>query len=263
MLMPDSPVIFFVHGLAGGVNSNYVQRIARQCQAAGWRVAALAYYRLDWGDPQDVKASVERIHERFPAAPIVGMAWSAGCHSLTRYLQTAGEDSLLTAAICNGGVYDFSHVYEKVSKGPYHPIINRWIQVCGQRHSEHYLSPEEQQAAAPLFKQHKKAMSFYTRFVHRLEQCSAVDENGDSCYMDVRGRVFPDDLAATEAEKEGGVVGEHFRGELSIYRLSLPPLSLSLVDQSSNYPCPMTWPLLLSSDYPYRGWQGTLGCGCI
>ena len=51
-LQVDSPVIFLVHGLAGGVDSNYVQRMARQAQATGWRVAALAYYRLDWGDPQ-------------------------------------------------------------------------------------------------------------------------------------------------------------------------------------------------------------------
>ena len=54
-------------------------------------------------------------------------------------------------------------------------------------------------------------MTFYTRFVHGLNRCSALDDDGHVCYLDLRHRDFPDDLPTDEAEKEGGVVGEHFR----------------------------------------------------
>ena len=216
-LVEDSPVILLIHGLAGGVNSNYVARMARQSTLAGWRTAALAYYRLDWGDPQDIAACVNRIHEKFPSAPIVAIAYSAGAHPLTRYIETEGDHCLLTAAITNGGVYNFSHVYDRVSKGPYHPIINRWIQTCGQRHVDRYLTEQEKAIAVPKFDQFKKAMHFYTHFIHGLRSCTSTSLDGVLSYRSYADRDYPDNVSPDEAEMEGGVVGEHFRGHASLW----------------------------------------------
>lgn len=60
-------------------------------------------------------------------------------------------------------------------------------------------------------------MAFYTRFVQRLDRCSAIDNDGQAAYLDLRHRHFPDDLPSSEAEKEGGVVGEHFRGHARLW----------------------------------------------
>ena len=51
-------------------------------------------------------------------------------------LQVMQERSGLTCAVCNGAVYDFSHVYQKLAdtNSTYRPIIDGWVKKCGRRH---------------------------------------------------------------------------------------------------------------------------------
>jgi len=103
----ETPVVICVHGLGDHRDIPYVKRFARLALRNGWRVAVWSWWKFDLADSRDLKLVVDHIHQRFPRAPLVGIGWSAGVYSLTQYLQKAGADTPLVAAVCQSGCLDF------------------------------------------------------------------------------------------------------------------------------------------------------------
>jgi predicted alpha/beta-fold hydrolase len=99
-----------VHGLGDDRDHPYIKRFAARAHTLGWRVVAFSYWRFDFSDGRDLTAAVDHIHAQDPASPLVAVAWSAGGHLLTRYLQEAGASTPLVAAVTSSGCFDLPRV---------------------------------------------------------------------------------------------------------------------------------------------------------
>mmetsp|Transcript_32622 Transcript_32622/g.52023 ORF Transcript_32622/g.52023 Transcript_32622/m.52023 type:complete len:382 (-) Transcript_32622:517-1662(-) len=133
----SSPVIICIHGLGDNRNAPYIKRFTRKCLRNGWRVAIWSYWRFDFEESRDLKIVIDSIQQKYPRAPLVGVAWSAGTYSLTRYLEKAGEDSPLVCAICQSGCLDFPQAIEDVTLNEnktYPLFLLKQTHVCIRRH---------------------------------------------------------------------------------------------------------------------------------
>ncbi|KAA0168131.1 hypothetical protein FNF31_00629 [Cafeteria roenbergensis] len=95
---PDAPIVYIEHGLAGSPEDNYCRNLVAHCVERGWRAVVHFRWRLDYAEWRDVHASVQHIAARYPDAPIVATAFSAGAHVLLSYLQALGSDTPLVGS---------------------------------------------------------------------------------------------------------------------------------------------------------------------
>ena len=73
----------------------------------GWRVCVYSYWSLDFSDTSYLTDIFDHLHLKYVQSPLVAVAYSAGGHILTKYLQDAGKTSPLSAAVSNSGCFDF------------------------------------------------------------------------------------------------------------------------------------------------------------
>ena len=67
-----------------------------------WRPVVNFRWRIDFGENRDIEVAVDTLHARYPRAPIVAIAYSAGAHVLLTYLQVRAKipDGRLAALLC-------------------------------------------------------------------------------------------------------------------------------------------------------------------
>lgn len=106
---PGRPTAVLVHGLAGGMRSRYILRMAAELVAAGWTVAlfqlrgaggqpnrlARSYHH---GDTEDFRWFCRRLRFRSRAA-VAAVGWSLGAGVVLKALGEDGADSPLDCAV--------------------------------------------------------------------------------------------------------------------------------------------------------------------
>jgi len=109
----NSPVIILLHGLAGDINSHYIQAMLAQCNTLGW-TAVLLHFRgcngkpnklpraYHSGDTADAALVITQVKRRYPNRPLVAVGYSLGGNVLLKYCgEQAGQNPLSAAvAVC-------------------------------------------------------------------------------------------------------------------------------------------------------------------
>lgn len=106
----NTPLLILLHGLAGDINSHYIQAMLAQCQHLGW-LAVLLHFRgcngkpnklpraYHSGDTADASLVINEIKRRYPTRPLVAVGYSLGGNVLLKYCGEKASENPLAAAI--------------------------------------------------------------------------------------------------------------------------------------------------------------------
>jgi len=120
---------------------------------------------------RDVQSVLDRISDKYPNSPIFACAWSAGAYTLVRYLEKAGADTPLVAAVCQSGCLDFAQavhdVYSKNVPTTYQPYLALQGRICVHRHlnNDKTLSKEQRDAVYRALGEELHPLRLYDRFL--------------------------------------------------------------------------------------------------
>mgnify|MGYP000598521358 CR=1 FL=1 len=109
----EAPLLILLHGLAGDINSHYIQAMLTQCRSLNWP-AVLLHFRgcngkpnklpraYHSGDTADAALVISEVKRRFPNRPLVAVGYSLGGNVLLKYCgEQAGNNPLAAAiAVC-------------------------------------------------------------------------------------------------------------------------------------------------------------------
>ena len=106
----QAPLLILLHGLAGDINSHYIQAMLAQCQQLNWP-AVLMHFRgcngkpnklpraYHSGDTADAALLISEVQRRYPNRPLVAVGYSLGGNVLLKYCGEQAEQNPLAAAV--------------------------------------------------------------------------------------------------------------------------------------------------------------------
>ena len=131
-----------------------------------------SYWRLDWPDHRDTQSVVDHIAERYPAAPMFAVAFSAGGHVLATSLAKVGRDTPIVAAVSVAGCFDFVktwHYVENTQSRLYTNVLVKNMKKCISRHRENDRTVAERRKEwDPVLKHCRRANIAYDRHIALL-----------------------------------------------------------------------------------------------
>jgi hypothetical protein len=128
---PATPIILILHGIAGNINSAYIQRILRAIDKRGWR-GILMHFRGCSGTPnrlargyhsgetEDLQYVVTEILRQEPQAPLFAIGYSLGGNVLLKWLGENGQQGIenpLRAAVAISIPFELKKTVEQLNKG--------------------------------------------------------------------------------------------------------------------------------------------------
>lgn len=105
-----APLLILLHGLAGDINSHYIQAMLAQCHTLNWP-AVLLHFRgcngkpnklpraYHSGDTADAALVISEVKRRYPNRPLMAVGYSLGGNVLLKYCGEQAEQNPLTAAV--------------------------------------------------------------------------------------------------------------------------------------------------------------------
>lgn len=124
----DAPLVVLLHGLAGDINSHYIQVMLAQCRQLRWP-AVLIHFRgcngqpnklpraYHSGDTADFSAVITEIGQRFPEQKIVAVGYSLGANVLLKYCGEQSSTNPLAAAVAVCPPLDLSACANRINQG--------------------------------------------------------------------------------------------------------------------------------------------------
>lgn len=124
----DAPLVVLLHGLAGGIDSHYVQAMLAQCRQLRWP-AVLMHFRgcngqpnllpraYHSGDTADLAAVLAEINLRFPQQTLVAVGYSLGANVLLKFCGEQHGQNPLSAAIAVCPPLDLSACASRINQG--------------------------------------------------------------------------------------------------------------------------------------------------
>lgn len=106
----NAPLLILLHGLAGDINSHYIQAMLAQCRELNWP-AVLVHFRgcngkpnklpraYHSGDTADAALVINEVKRRYPNRPLVAVGYSLGGNVLLKYCGEQAEKNPLAAAV--------------------------------------------------------------------------------------------------------------------------------------------------------------------
>ena len=106
----NAPLLILLHGLAGDINSHYIQAMLAQCKQLNWP-AVLMHFRgcngapnklpraYHSGDTADAALVISEVKRRYPNRPLVAVGYSLGGNVLLKYCGEQAEQNPLAAAV--------------------------------------------------------------------------------------------------------------------------------------------------------------------
>eukprot|EP00750_Incisomonas_marina_P020915 INCI4112.1.p1 GENE.INCI4112.1~~INCI4112.1.p1 ORF type:complete len:636 (+),score=83.73 INCI4112.1:119-2026(+) len=202
----DSPIILMIHGLGDDRFHPYLLRFSRLAHTHGYRTCCLSYWRADFGmavngSCLDIATALDHIQAKNPNAPIVACAWSAGGHLLLRYLQYAGRQSPLVAAVSMSGCFNLLGAIDDVDNNEnasYKFFLNVQMQRVLRRHvpADTSLTDKQRNLLRQVPNTHFNCKRAYFKFLDML-MCFRAKNQG----VDVETLVYelPADAKREEA----------------------------------------------------------------
>jgi uncharacterized protein len=124
----DAPMVLILHGLAGDINSHYVQGLLAQCRVLRWP-AVLMHFRgcngkpnnlpraYHSGDTADLAAVLADITQRFEQQKFVAVGFSLGANVLLKYCGERQGANPLTAAVAVAPPLDLAACARRINQG--------------------------------------------------------------------------------------------------------------------------------------------------
>lgn len=124
----DAPLVVFLHGLGGGVDSTYVAGQLRAFNQRGWR-AVLMHFRgasneanrlpraYHSGDTDDVDCLLHALAEREPHTKKALVGFSLGGNVMLKWLGEHSNQSLVQAAVAVSVPFQLNRVADRVNRG--------------------------------------------------------------------------------------------------------------------------------------------------
>ncbi|MDX1391056.1 MAG: hydrolase [Rheinheimera sp.] len=124
----DAPMVFILHGLAGDINSHYVQGMLAQCRALHWP-AVMMHFRgcngqpnnlpraYHSGDTADLAAVLADITQRFEQYRFVAIGYSLGANVLLKYCGEQQTNNPLAAAVAVAPPLDLAACARRINQG--------------------------------------------------------------------------------------------------------------------------------------------------
>ncbi|MDP5190461.1 hydrolase [Rheinheimera baltica] len=125
---PDAPLVVLLHGLAGDINSHYVQTMLAKCRQLRWP-AVLMHFRgcngqpnklpraYHSGDTADLAAVLVEIGQRFPEQKLVAVGYSLGANVLLKYCGENNGANPLSAVVAVCPPLDLSACASRINQG--------------------------------------------------------------------------------------------------------------------------------------------------
>jgi len=198
----DAPVVLLIHGLGDDKEIPYMKRCIRNCLQKGYRAVVFSYWRFDFEESRDLAAVLDRIQEKFPTAPIAAIGWSAGVYPLVRYLEKAGGNTPIIAAVCQSGCLDFPQAVDDVlgNENPtYGVFLAHQGRVCVRRHlnNDKNLTAAQKEAIHIALREEYHPMKLYNRFLYIVQPPGSLLERpherhplGHEGYVDIKKADF-------------------------------------------------------------------------
>ena len=166
----DTPVIVCVPGLGDDRNAPYVDRFVRSALTQGYRVVVHSYWRYDFEEARDLAEALDAVAAKYPSSPLIAIGWSAGVYALTRYLEKAGSDTPLIAAVCQSGCLDFPQAVDDVlnNENPsYGVFLDLQGRIAMRRHvdNDKTLTAEQKAAVELALAEEGHPLKLYARFL--------------------------------------------------------------------------------------------------
>ena len=106
----SAPLVLLLHGLAGDINSHYIQAMLAQCQMLNWPAVVMHFRGCNGrpnklprayhsGDTADTALVIAELKRRQPQRPIVAVGYSLGGNVLLKYCGELAAKNPLTAAV--------------------------------------------------------------------------------------------------------------------------------------------------------------------
>lgn len=127
-LADDSPLVVFLHGLGGNVNSKYVAGLLTAFNQCGWR-GVLMHFRgashepnrlpkaYHSGDTADLDVLLRALKQREPQTKKAVVGISLGGNVLLKWLGEQGTQSLVDAAVAVSVPFSLAVVADRVNQG--------------------------------------------------------------------------------------------------------------------------------------------------
>lgn len=137
----DSKVLFVIHGLTGGSETNYIQTLVDNARRAGYRVVVMNHRGVNQplltpvpyhgGCLEDVKTALNHVKAKYPNAPIMAVGTSFGGNQLVRYLGNAGEKAHITAGVLLAAPFDLDMCTDALENTVYEDFfIKSYLEKC-------------------------------------------------------------------------------------------------------------------------------------
>jgi len=126
-LPANAPVVIVLHGLNGGLDSNYARGLLRRIAAGGARGLLLHFRGADKpnrlprsyhsGETGDLATVIAHVRSRWPRASIAAAGYSLGANVLLKYQGEQGDNTPLTSAVAVSVPFDLAKCAEAVNHG--------------------------------------------------------------------------------------------------------------------------------------------------
>lgn len=154
-IAPDAPLVIFLHGLGGDVNSKYIVGLLHAVNQRGWR-GVLMHFRgagrepnrlaraYHSGDTADLDYFLRILHEREPQTKKAVVGFSLGGNVLLKWLGEQGQQSLIHGAAAVSVPFQLGLVADKINRGFsrfYQNYLLKRLRQVFNRKLEHLAKP--------------------------------------------------------------------------------------------------------------------------
>jgi predicted alpha/beta-fold hydrolase len=129
----DNKILFILHGLTGGSDTNYVKFLVNEAVNKGYRVAVMNQRGINQpltspkpyhaGSIEDLTFALDHIKNKYPDAPIVGAGLSMGANQLLKYCGILGEKSKLDALVALSAPFNMHVLMDSIEGSIYENVV--------------------------------------------------------------------------------------------------------------------------------------------
>lgn len=195
----NQPLVILLHGLAGSIDSHYIQGMLSACQQQNWPAVVLhfrgchgepnklprAYHS---GDTADLAFVIQSIRQRHPATPLLAAGFSLGGNVLIKYCGEQAEHNPLTAAVAVSAPLALADSARRINQG-FSRIYQRYLLqslLCSTKEKLHRFQP----FPVPLSQQQLGSIQSIEQFDELYTAPIHGFQNAQDYYRRASGKAF-------------------------------------------------------------------------
>jgi len=125
----DNKIMFIIHGLTGGSETQYIQTLVNAASRKGYRIVVMNQRGINQplttplpfhgGHHKDLEFTINHVKKKYPRAPIVAVGTSFGGNQLMRYLGEMTHKRDFEAGVLLSAPFDLEECLQGVEKTVY------------------------------------------------------------------------------------------------------------------------------------------------